>query len=348
MKTSSVVFVHILFWTVTSLIPHIILIASRPDMPRGLMIYQTGTQLYYIAVFYFIYFFISPVTIGSSRKLTTVLIIFGTSVVFLFFLKLGRVVMIDSKYSLNLTQYGIYSPGHYAGDILYIIFYSAFAVLIKMLIRWYEERKAAEEKLIQDHKFELELLKAQLNPHFFFNTLNNIYSLVYKKSDEAPAALMKMSDIMRYMLYESKAERVPLEKELEYLDDYIELQKLRFTDPGYIDYTVKGELADHEIPPMMLLSFVENAFKHGKKRVSNPGIIVHIEASEKLLNFIVSNYIIDDQIKEMPGRTGIGLKNIKRRLELLYPNSHDLTITASDGRYTVNLNIYRKTHSYGS
>ena len=348
MKRSSVILVHILFWTVASLIPHIILLASSRDIPRGLMIYQSVTQLYYIAVFYFIYFFISPVTIGSSRKLTTVLIILGTSVVFLFFLKLGKVIMIDSRYSLNLTQYGIYSPGHYASDILYIIFYSAFAVLIKMLIRWYDERKAAEDKIIQDHKFELELLKAQLNPHFFFNTLNNIYSLVYKKSDEAPAALMKMSDIMRYMLYESKAEKVPLEKELEYLDDYIELQKLRFTDPGFIDYSVNGDVENHEIPPMMLLSFVENAFKHGKKRVSNPGIIVHIEASGNLLNFIVSNYIIEDQPRDNPGHTGIGLKNIKRRLELLYPNCHDLSITIKDGRYTVNLNIYLKTLTHGS
>lgn len=341
MKRSSVILVHVLFWTVASLIPHVVLLVSSPDMPRGLMIYQSVTQLYYIAVFYFIYLFISPVTIGSSRKLTTVLIIFGSSVVFLFFLKLGKVIMLDSRYSLNLTRYGIYSPGHYAGDILYIIFYSAFAVLIKMLIKWYDDRKIAEEKMIQDHKFELELLKAQLNPHFFFNTINNIYSLVYKKSDEAPAALMKMSDIMRYMLYESKAEKVPLEKELEYLDDYIELQRLRFTDPGYIDYSVSGNLDKHEIPPMLLLSFVENAFKHGKKRVNNPGIIVHIAATEKLLNFVVSNYVIENQ-PQNPGHSGIGLKNIKRRLELLFPNCHDLTIIVKDGRYTVNLNIYCK------
>ena len=181
-----------------------------------------------------------------------------------------------------------------------------------------------------------------MNPHFFFNTLNNIYSLVYKKSDEAPAALMKMSEIMRYMLYDSKAEKVPLEKELEYLDDYIELQKLRFTDPGFIDYSVKGETGNHHIPPMMLLSFVENAFKHGKKRVSNPGIVIRIEASEKLLNFIVSNYIVENPAIETHGRTGIGLKNIRRRLELLYPASHDLTIVSSEGRFTVNLKIYIK------
>lgn len=342
MKGRTVILIHILFWTIASIIPHIILLASSPAMPRGLIIYQTATQLYYILVFYFIYFFISPVTIGSSRKLTTVLIIFGTSVVFLFFLKLGKVVMIDSRYSLNLTQYGVYSPGHYASDILYIIFYSAFAVLIKMLVKWYDDRKAADEKLIQDHKFELELLKAQLNPHFFFNTLNNIYSLVYKKSDEAPAALMKMSDIMRYMLYESRAEKVPLEKELEYLEDYIELQKLRYTNAGFIDYSVEGDISNHQIPPMLLLSFAENAFKHGKKRVSNPGIVIRIKANEKILNFIVSNYIIEHMEKGGEGNTGIGLKNIRRRLELLYPKSHDLTIFVKDGRYTLNLNIYCK------
>jgi two-component system, LytTR family, sensor kinase len=342
MKRGAVILLHVLFWLVASVIPHIILLASSPYMSQGLIIYQSATQLYYIIVFYFIYFFVSPVTIESSRKLTSVLIILGTLVVFLFFLKLGKVIMIDSKYALNLTQYGIYSPGHYASDILYIIFYSAFAILLRMIVRWYNEKKAADEKMIQDHKFELELLKAQLNPHFFFNTLNNIYSLVYKKSDEAPAALMKMSDIMRYMLYESKAEKVPLEKELEYLEDYIELQRLRFTDPGFIEYSVSGETTGHHIPPMMLLSFVENAFKHGKKRVSNPGIVIRVAATEKQLVFSVVNHIIENPAIETHGHSGIGLKNIKRRLELLYPDSHDLTIVTRDNMYTVNLNIYTK------
>ena len=341
MKRSTVILIHVLFWTIASLIPHIILLAYSPAMPRELILYQSLTQFYYIIVFYFIYFFVSPASITSSRQLTTVIMAFGGSVVFLFLLKLGKVALIDTRFSLNLTEYGVYSAGHYASDILYIIFYSAFAIFIKLLVRWYDERKAAQEKLIRDHQFELELLKAQLNPHFFFNTLNNIYSLVLKKSDEAPAALMKMSDIMRYMLYDSRNQKVPLEKELEYLEDYIELQKLRFTDPGYIDYEVSGTIENHKIPPMMLLSFVENAFKHGKKRVTNPGITVRIEASEKHFSFMVSNYVVDDAPVDRTGRTGIGMKNIKRRLELLYPNSHKLETSNRDGKYTVKLNIYR-------
>lgn len=339
MKRSTLILIHIAFWTVASLIPHIILLAYSPGMSTELIIYQSITQLYYVIVFYLIYFFVSPASISSARQLTTVIIAFGASVVFLFFLKLGKVAMIDSRFSLNLREYGIYSAGHYASDILYIIFYSAFAILIKLLVKWYDERKTAQEKLIRDHQFELELLKAQLNPHFFFNTLNNIYSLVLKKSDEAPAALMKLSDIMRYMLYDSRAQKVPLLKELEYLDDYIELQKLRFSDPGYIDYSVTGDLEGHEIPPMMLLSFVENAFKHGKKRVTNPGITIRVEAGEKVLDFMVTNYIVEESA-DSTGRSGIGMNNIKRRLELLYNNCHELTITNRDGKYTVNLKIY--------
>jgi LytS/YehU family sensor histidine kinase len=285
---------------------------------------------------------VSPATIRNSRQLTTVLIVFGASVVFLFFLKIGKVAIVDSKFNLNLRQYGIYSPGHFASDILYIIFYSAFAILIKLLVRWYDERKSREEKILREHKFELELLKAQLNPHFFFNTLNNIYSLVLKKSDEAPAALLKLSEIMRYMLYDSRAPKVPLAKELEYLEDYLELQKLRFTDPGFIDYTAKGEPHNHDIPPMMLLSFVENAFKHGKRRVSNPGIVIRTEITEDEMRFHVSNYIIENSPTEKRDGSGIGLKNIKRRLQLIYPGKHDLTITNRDGIYTVDLTIYCK------
>jgi sensor histidine kinase YesM len=146
------------------------------------------------------------------------------------------------------------------------------------------------------------------------------------------------------MLYESKAEKVPLSTELEYLEDYIELQKLRFSDPGFIDYSIRGDVSMHQIPPMLLLTFVENAFKHCRKRVSNPGIIIRIDVSEKLLNFIVSNYMIDPgSTGQSTGTgTGIGLRNIRRRLELLYSNCHDLTISTKGGRYTVNLNIYRK------
>jgi two-component system, LytTR family, sensor kinase len=340
MKKSTIIIIHLLFWTISSVIPLMLLLAYSTDLTRGMILYQAFTQLYYIIVFYFIYVFIEPVTIGSSRKLTAVILMFGGAIMCFYLLKIGNVILIDSLFSFNLRASGIYSPEHYASDMLYIVFYSAFAVFIKFTLRWFETRKANAEKLLHEHKFELELLKAQINPHFFFNTLNNIYSLVYKKSDEAPAALMKLSDIMRYMLYESKAEKVPLNMELEHLESFIELQKLRFKDQGFIDYSIKGNTSQQHIPPMLLLSFVENAFKHCKKKVENPGIIIRLEAEADKLAFSVKNYIQENEKTLDHEGNGIGLQNTRRRLELIYPGCHRLSITKDNDIYNVNLEIF--------
>jgi two-component system, LytTR family, sensor kinase len=339
MKKSTIIIIHLLFWTIASIIPLMLLLVYSTDMSRGMILYQTFTQFYYIIVFYFIYIFIEPVTIGSSKKLTAVILIYGASIVFFYLLKIGNVILIDSLFSFNLRESGIYSPEHYASDMLYIIFYSAFAVFIKFTLRWFEKRKANTDKLLQEHKFELELLKAQINPHFFFNTLNNIYSLVYKKSDEAPAALMKLSDIMRYMLYESKAELVPLNIELEHLVSFIELQKLRFKDPEFIDFNISGNTSQHDIPPMLLISFVENACKHGRKKVENPGIVIRIEADNNNLVFSVKNFIQENEQILHSGGNGIGLQNTRRRLELIYPGCHNLTIMKDRNIYDVKLEI---------
>jgi LytS/YehU family sensor histidine kinase len=163
------------------------------------------------------------------------------------------------------------------------------------------------------------------------------------KSDEAPAALMKLSDIMRYMLYESKSERVPLEKEIEHLGYYLELEKLRLKDPEFVSLMVEGEISAHQVPPMLLISVVENAFKHGKKRVSNPGITIEIKAEGNRLRFMVSNYTIDNLPEKTKGDSGIGMHNTRRRLELLYPGCHDLRISRNRGKYTVSIELYCET-----
>jgi sensor histidine kinase YesM len=268
MKKSSLLLIHLVFWTLSVIIPSMLIFTYKSQITQGMIIYQIITHLYYAIVFYFIYLFIFPVTFGSqSGRFFRNLVIFTASVLFLWLIKIGKTVVIDHKYALELQRYNIYSATHYISDLLNIIIFTLFAVFIRMAIKWYNERRQSAEIMIHEHRMELEFLKAQLNPHFFFNTLNNIYSLVYKKSDEAPAALMKLSDIMRFMLYESKAEMVPLDKELENLNNYLELEKLRLRDPEFISYTVEGDTDMHQVPPMLLLSFVENAFKHGRKEL---------------------------------------------------------------------------------
>lgn len=342
MRKSVIILLHFAFWTVSVIVPSLLVLTYRSQISQGMIIYQIITQVYYMLVFYFIYLLIVPVTIGRSSGLLRNFVIFLASVVFLWLIKIAKTVVIDHRYSLDLEKFNIYTTVHYASDFINIVIYTVFALFLRISINWYQERRTRSELIMQGNRMELEFLKAQLNPHFFFNTLNNIYSLVYKKSDEAPAALMKLSDIMRYMLYESKAEQVSLDKEIENLNNYIELQKLRFVDPGYISFTVEGNTSLHQVPPMMLLSFIENAFKHGRKRVTNPGIVIKIEATGSRLRFLVSNYTIENLPDMNKEDGGIGMQNTRRRLELLYPGCHDLQITRTREKYTVSLELFCK------
>lgn len=184
-------------------------------------------------------------------------------------------------------------------------------------------------------KAELTLLKNQINPHFFFNTLNNLYGLAVEKSDQAPAMILKLSDIMRYSIYEGKADYVPLENEVNYLEDYIELNKIRYHKQVDIDFHKDLQYA-HKIAPLLLIIPLENAFKHGVESLTvNAFIELKIRTTPSTIFFQVRNNF------EAKGQNheGIGLTNLKKRLALLYPNQHQLEITKTADIYTVSLEI---------
>jgi two-component system, LytTR family, sensor kinase len=223
-------------------------------------------------------------------------------------------------------------------ELRLIIINGIYSVLIRFMIDWFDSQKLKNELINQRQTSELALLRSQVNPHFLFNTLNNIYSLVYKKSDEAPAAVMKLSKIMRYMLYDSNSEKVQLEKEVDYLKSFIELQELRINQNGYVEFNIEGDIENRTIAPMLLIPFVENAFKHGGKN-HTPGIRIHLKAEPNLLYFGVTNYKKRNQIAQNDEIGGIGLQNIKRRLELLYPGKHELIIDDGPMVFQVDLKI---------
>jgi len=185
---------------------------------------------------------------------------------------------------------------------------------------------------------EIALLRSQINPHFLFNTLNNIYSLVYNQSAEAPEAVMKLSSIMRYMLYDSNTDFVPVIKEVEYLNSFIELQQLRITQKGFVELKVFGTMENRTIAPMLLIPFVENAFKHGEKN-HEPGITIHIYLEHDRFIFTVSNYIKGNNQAPLEETGGFGLHNIERRLGLLYPDKHELKINMSENKFSLELTI---------
>ncbi|MEM9680589.1 MAG: histidine kinase, partial [Bacteroidota bacterium] len=215
--------------------------------------------------------------------------------------------------------------------ILVLMFGSAIKISKDSFVRRQEEKNA-----------ELRLLKAQLNPHFLFNTLNNLYGLSVIKSDKLPDLMLKLSDLIRYSLYDTKEVFVGLERELQYLENYMSLEKIRLEDQTDIRFNVKGDITKYKIAPMLLIVFVENAFKHlVQTGVEKSSVAVSLELVNDELLFTSVNSI-DKSVNQNAlesGNNGIGLKNAKKRLELLYPERYDLKIVSNDKTYEINLKL---------
>jgi ligand-binding sensor domain-containing protein/sensor histidine kinase YesM len=208
----------------------------------------------------------------------------------------------------------------------------------------FQAQQLKKELVVHNQSSELALLRSQINPHFLFNTLNNIYSLVYQRSDNAPEAVMKLSEIMRYMLYEATTEKVLLQNEINYLKSFIELQLLRIKNRDFVSFNITGNLAARTISPMLLIAFVENAFKHGIKKGDNHGISINLEVTDNKLIFDITNYCRMSAPVNKDKTGGIGLTNIKRRLELLYPSHFTLDIRKDNEIYHVRLELDEKSN----
>lgn len=201
------------------------------------------------------------------------------------------------------------------------------------------QEKQQQEKQKERLQSELSFLRSQISPHFIFNILNSIVYLIRTKSDAAEPVTLKLSELIRYMLYESENAQIPLEKEVSYLENYIELQKVRFEEDVKIELNTEGVATTQNIEPMLLIPFVENAFKHGVGMVIDPTIDIDLKIKDNALSFSVKNKIAPETATEKDSSSGIGLKNVQRRLELLYPNAHELIIKKENGWFEVTLNL---------
>ncbi len=208
---------------------------------------------------------------------------------------------------------------------------------IRVAIQWFTTEKQKEELEIQRLNDELGLLKAQINPHFLFNSLNTVYSLARKNSADTEGFVLKLSEILRYVIYESSVQNVPLSKELCYIQNYIELQKFRIDKNMRIEYTQCGDTDRLLIEPMLLITFVENAFKHGISYLEGSFIQVNVCIKQNCLHLTVMNTYNKESVASEYG--GIGLKNVSKRLQLSYPSLHELNITDDNKTYTVHLSI---------
>ncbi|MDX2049271.1 MAG: histidine kinase [Chitinophagaceae bacterium] len=227
--------------------------------------------------------------------------------------------------------------------ILFNFFIFLFMVASSTAYRLIQDRiktdRLAKERENENLKTELSLLRSQVSPHFMFNVLNNMVSLARKKSDLLEPSLIKLSSLMRYMLYETDEEKVPLEKEIEYLQSYIDLQQQRFGKNIKVNVSLTDVDNHYEIEPMLLIPFVENAFKHGTGFIEDPQIDIGMEAKNHILRFQVRNKYnnITEEVKDKT--SGIGLTNVKRRLNLLYGNNHTLLINKNGSWFATSLQL---------
>jgi uncharacterized membrane protein YcjF (UPF0283 family) len=233
----------------------------------------------------------------------------------------------------------------YDATILKWVLELTFAVIITAAIRivknGFKQRIQLQEIKSKHLQSELILLKSQVNPHFFFNTLNNLYSLSLDQSEKLPGLIRKLRDLMAYMLKSSQAETVPLMEEWHFLENYLSLEKLRLSEESNIKTTVKGELKGRRVAPMLLIPFVENSFKHGVSTTAGD-FFVHIQLKVEAdhLFFSVANNRLQAFAPSRESSPKPGLKNVKRRLDLLYPNRHNLDIHETGKTFKIELEIW--------
>ncbi|MBL7815660.1 MAG: histidine kinase [Saprospiraceae bacterium] len=215
-----------------------------------------------------------------------------------------------------------------------------FVGMLKFVEEWFELE--ARKKEIENERLtsELRFLKAQINPHFLFNTLNNLYYLAFTQSPNTTEVIAKLSQMMRYMMYDSNHPRVPLSKEIEYMENYISLEKLRLNNEVPILFEVRGNTDGVLIAPLIFITFLENAFKHGvSNSAKNTWVKASIEISGKACVYIVENSKMVETDKTVTEKSGIGLSNVKRRLDLSYPDNYELTVQDFSDRYIVELKM---------
>lgn len=226
------------------------------------------------------------------------------------------------------------------GTLWHTLTFLVFTGMIRFMLDWFElenKRKQLEnEKLTA----ELNYLKSQINPHFLFNTLHNLNSLVYAGAKNANEVIVKLSNIMRYMIYESGKERVSLSSEIDYMNDYIHLESIRLNNSFKLDFKIDGPVEQIKIAPLLLITFLENAFKHGvSDQEPDCWIKVNLSADARQLHYQVSNKKIKS-IRQNKLKSGFGLDNVKKRLDLSYPDKYSLVVTDTEETYSIDLTLH--------
>lgn len=334
---------HFIFWLIVVSISFLYLLAfvnEKIFIPLAVKILLSLINDF--ISFYLFYFLISPKFFTKkgivSIVLLEILYLFVSSFIFsaisFYFFKLTYSAIVK-PYELSL---GTWISNNIYSILARNLIFSILGGLSKVSYLWYENQVRQKETEKQNIINELAMLRAQINPHFLFNTLNNIKSLVMYLPSKAKFSTDKLINIMNYMLFESSIDKVPFGNEIEHIKNYLELEKIRFINPDYTELTIAGDYNGIMIPPLIFMPFIENTFKHGDKLKPAPGIKIKFDISKSNIFFEIENHIKENYVMH-DKKSGFGLANTKRRLDLLFGNKYDLVIENKNNIFNVKLNL---------
>lgn len=332
------IFQHVLFWTV-HLVFYGVLHGIFYDNYKQTFFEEALYLPVKMLLTYFVLYFLLPkyILTGKYIEFTILFLISsfaaGTA---------QRILAFTIDFPLYYPEY-LNEPLFYVPKIIktFVYIYQVVftAVMIKLLKYWYANKQVQQVLFQEKLQAELKFLKTQIHPHFLFNTLNNLYALTLKKSDRAPEMVLKLSELINYMLYECTGDEVNVSREIKFLQNYIDIEKMRYGDKLEVDFRVHGEVTNRKMAPLLLLPFIENCFKHGaSEELDSCWVKIQINLDHHSISTKIENSVAaKNGAAKKP--EGIGIQNAKRRLELLYPGMHDLKIFEGQETFLVVLTI---------
>jgi LytS/YehU family sensor histidine kinase len=326
---------HGLFWIVLFTVN--VLAGIQP----GVTLQQTITNelvglFFYSILVYFNLYYLIPNYLAKHAVLYLGLVLLSCAVA----TPIEVLTLYLKYYNMPLDRISLVD--HQMTIYLYNVFVVITSTILRVIMDWWRYQNEKQVLLTQSIQTELRFLKSQINPHFLFNTLNNLYALTLKKSDKAPEIVLKLSEIMRYMLYDCNERRVLLSKEIQYINNYLDLEKLRQPANAEIVFTTAGPISEQLIAPLLFVPFLENSFKHGLNHyIQGSGFVrMHLHVAGDEMEFHIENSKPENLPRqEHPRSGGIGLVNVRHRLKILYPEQHSLEVQDEPHRYSVTLHL---------
>ncbi len=339
------VLTHILFWLFVLVLAPITAQENLQGTQEAFIYRLVALPMKMIATYFVVYYLI-PQFLHTKKYLLFLIYFILSSVLFTVIYRFNNVHIAETLVGVNAPKESLLEiiyeiENTFFGYIGRLYYYSVIFFIIKAFKDRAIKKRKIEELEKEKIQAELNFLKAQIHPHFLFNTLNNLYALTLDKSDDAPEVVAKLSEMLDYMLYQCREPKVMISKEIDLLQHYIDLEKLRYGDRLELDFAHTIDASQTFIAPLILISIVENAFKHGVSGAMKTSIVqITLQVKEGVLNFKVFNTKNQiEQKDEMNYKQGIGVKNIQRQLELIYPNQYEWKVEETAETYTAALRL---------